>query len=203
MSARKSQRKEFDEDQKSLIESLRAEGKSTDTIAAILMVGKERVRRHLKENGMDCYQNNRAPRQNVTAEPKEVVVDYPDFSEALCRGVQTQSFFIEGQPMGRIARIKHQERIDNAIKICTSCPIQERCLDYALKAEPYGIWGGTTEIEREYLRSKLGINCLREISLGRVARKARLGFQSPSLIASYDMQFGRSNIVKKRLAQGV
>jgi hypothetical protein len=203
MSTGKSQRKEFDEDQKSLIKSLREEGKSTDTIAAILMVGKERVRRHLKENGMDCYQNNRAPRQNVTAEPKDITVDYPDFSQAVCRGVETQAFFIEGQPMGRIARIKHQERIDNAIQICTSCSIQERCLDYALKAEPYGIWGGTTEIEREYLRSKLGINCAREISLGRVARKARLGFQSPSLVASYDSQFGRSKIVKKRLTQGV
>jgi hypothetical protein len=203
MSTGKSQRKEFDEDQKSLIKSLREEGKSTDTIAAILMVGKERVRRYLKENGMDCYQNNRAPRQNVTAEPKDITVDYPDFSQAVYRGVETQAFFIEGQPMGRIARIKHQERIDNAIQICISCPMQEQCLDYALKAEPYGIWGGTTEIEREYLRSKLGINCAREISLGRVARKARLGFQSPSLVASYDSQFGRSKIVKKRLTQGV
>ncbi len=203
MSTGKSQRKEFDEDQKSLIKSLREEGKSTDTIAAILMVGKERVRRHLKENGMNCYQNNRAPRQNVTAEPKEVIVDYPDFSQAACQGEPTGTFFIEGHPQSRIARIKHQERINNAIKMCTSCSIQELCLDYALKAEPYGIWGGTTEIEREYLRSKLGIDCVREISLGRVARKARLGFQSPSLVVSYDLQFGRSPIVKKRLAQSV
>lgn len=203
MSTGKSHRKEFEEDQKQLIRKLREEGKSTDTIAAIMMVGKERVRRFLKENGLDVYQNQRAPRANVTAEAKQVYVEYPDFEGAACKKMPTAMFFPEGTPMGRIAKMNHQKRIDEAIAVCSSCPIQETCLDYALKAEPYGIWGGTTEIEREYLRSKLKIECVREITLGRVARKARLGFMSPSLASNYDMQFGRSPIVKKRLARSV
>lgn len=203
MTTNKSHRKEFTSEQQEMIRSLRGEGKSCDTIAAILMVGKERVRRFLKENGLDVYQNKRSPRQNVIAEAKEVYIEYPDFDGAACRKMPTAMFFPEGAPMGRIAKMNHQKRIDEAISVCSSCSIQEVCLDYALKAEPYGIWGGTTEIEREYLRSKLKIECAREITLGRVARKARLGFMSPSLVSNYDMQFGRSPIVKKRLARSV
>lgn len=36
-----------------------------------------------------------------------------------------------------------------AKKICDSCPIRDACLEYALKEkERYGMWGGTTPIER-------------------------------------------------------
>lgn len=36
-----------------------------------------------------------------------------------------------------------------AIKICSHCPVQKLCADYAITArEPYGIWGGTVPSDR-------------------------------------------------------
>ncbi len=32
---------------------------------------------------------------------------------------------------------------------CSRCPVQEQCLEFALKMnDPWGIWGGLTSIER-------------------------------------------------------
>ncbi|MGH2821285.1 MAG: WhiB family transcriptional regulator [Actinomycetota bacterium] len=40
-------------------------------------------------------------------------------------------------------------REEEAKRICLGCAVREECLDYALTTrEPYGIWGGLTEIER-------------------------------------------------------
>ena len=36
-----------------------------------------------------------------------------------------------------------------ALKICSKCPVQKLCADYAMTArEPYGIWGGTVPTDR-------------------------------------------------------
>jgi hypothetical protein len=32
---------------------------------------------------------------------------------------------------------------------CESCPVQLQCLRYALKWEPYGMWGGLSAAERK------------------------------------------------------
>lgn len=38
---------------------------------------------------------------------------------------------------------------DEARTICNSCPVRKECLDHALEnKERYGMWGGTTPIER-------------------------------------------------------
>jgi WhiB family transcriptional regulator, redox-sensing transcriptional regulator len=40
-------------------------------------------------------------------------------------------------------------REDAAKRICRGCVVRAECLEYALVAkEPYGIWGGLTEVER-------------------------------------------------------
>lgn len=204
MSSGQSQRKLFDEEQQTMIRNLRDEGKSVDTVAAILMVGKERVRRFCKENNLGVYQNTKNPRCNI-GQPRMpmTIEEYPDFANALCKNETTDRFFPGAPPQGRLARQKYSEALKIVINICKSCPIQEMCLEYAIKAEPYGIWGGTTEIEREYLRAKLQIECQRDITLTRIGRKARLGFMSPALAPSYDMQFGSSPLIKKRLSQVV
>lgn len=200
----KSQRKEFEEDEKTLIIQLRDEGKSVDTVAAILMVGKERVRRFCKENNLGVYQNTKNPRCNVGNTQKTIDFDkYPDFTKSACRQMDTTLFFPGAPPQGRIARQKYEQEIKAITTVCQDCQIQEECLNYALETEPYGIWGGATEIEREYLRAKLKIECQREITLTRVARKARLGFMSPALAPTYDAQFGSSVVVKRRLAKSV
>jgi len=41
--------------------------------------------------------------------------------------------------------------------ICASCEAKTECLEYALKWDVDGYWGGTTEADRRRLRDKLGI----------------------------------------------
>jgi len=41
--------------------------------------------------------------------------------------------------------------IAHAKSICARCPIQQQCLQDAIKGEEAGIWGGTTEAERKDL----------------------------------------------------
>lgn len=49
--------------------------------------------------------------------------------------------------------LDRRSREDRAKSVCYGCAVRQECLDYALAMrEPYGIWGGLTEIER---RSRL------------------------------------------------
>ncbi len=44
---------------------------------------------------------------------------------------------------------ERRAREDRAKSICFTCEVREECLEYALETrEPYGIWGGLTEVER-------------------------------------------------------
>lgn len=46
--------------------------------------------------------------------------------------------------------VERRGREERAKEICASCPVRKECLDYALATkEPYGIWGGLTEVERK------------------------------------------------------
>lgn len=47
-------------------------------------------------------------------------------------------------------------REERAKRVCRPCRVRQECLEYALQAkEPYGIWGGLTELERKArLRSR-------------------------------------------------
>ena len=51
---------------------------------------------------------------------------------------------------------ERRSRESQAKRICSACLVQSQCLDYALLTrEPYGIWGGLTELERRArLRSR-------------------------------------------------
>jgi hypothetical protein len=49
--------------------------------------------------------------------------------------------------------------------ICARCKQKDDCLEYSLKHEPWGIWGGLTEQERAVMRLSKGIILSRE---GRV-----------------------------------
>ena len=51
------------------------------------------------------------------------------------------------------------ERIDEAKRICATCPVREECLEYALvNFITHGIWGGTSERERRSLRRQQRID---------------------------------------------
>lgn len=46
--------------------------------------------------------------------------------------------------------IERRAREDQAKSICANCSVRSDCLDFAISArEPYGIWGGLTELERK------------------------------------------------------
>ena len=62
---------------------------------------------------------------------------------AHCRGVDRDLFFPEHGGNGTRARV-----------ICSSCLVRQQCLDYALaNPEMAGMWGGTTERERQKIRA--------------------------------------------------
>ncbi len=65
---------------------------------------------------------------------------------ALCRGNHSHLFF----PPSTFERKEDRERREARAKaICEVCPSQGPCLEYAMTIkEPYGIWGGLTEVER-------------------------------------------------------
>jgi Transcription factor WhiB len=48
---------------------------------------------------------------------------------------------------------------------CHGCPLEEKCLDYALRFESHGIWGGMTERERVKERRRRHIPLLNVYTL--------------------------------------
>ncbi|MFD9612321.1 WhiB family transcriptional regulator [Streptomyces sp. NPDC059083] len=67
-------------------------------------------------------------------------------SAAACRGLGTDVFF---HPEGE--RGESRAKRERAAKaVCDGCPVRAQCLQYAVTvAEPYGVWGGRTESERQ------------------------------------------------------
>ncbi len=48
--------------------------------------------------------------------------------------------------------IERRAREEEAKTICETCIVREECLAFAIATkEPYGIWGGLTELERKSL----------------------------------------------------
>jgi WhiB family redox-sensing transcriptional regulator len=66
--------------------------------------------------------------------------------EGACRGTDSAIFF---HPEGE--RGPSREARDSAAKdICARCPVIAQCAAHALAVrEPYGVWGGMTEEDRE------------------------------------------------------
>jgi WhiB family transcriptional regulator, redox-sensing transcriptional regulator len=66
----------------------------------------------------------------------------------LCRGVDSAMFF---HPDGERGRARAQREM-RAKEMCRQCPVVTQCRAHALAVgEPYGIWGGLSESERELL----------------------------------------------------
>lgn len=63
-----------------------------------------------------------------------------------CRGVDSELFF---HPEGERGPSR-SNREASAKALCAQCPVIAACRDAALSArEPYGVWGGLSEHERE------------------------------------------------------
>lgn len=65
--------------------------------------------------------------------------------QALCAEVDPELFFPGPGASLRLIRLAKQ--------ICSDCPVQRECLDYALKHnETFGVWGGTSYEDRKKLK---------------------------------------------------
>lgn len=66
---------------------------------------------------------------------------------ARCKEMDPDLFF----PVGTTGPALLQ--IEAAKAVCRSCTVRQQCLEFALASnQEYGVWGGTTEEERRYMR---------------------------------------------------
>lgn len=66
---------------------------------------------------------------------------------AACRCTDAELFFPAGTTGAAVSRVQA------AKAVCRSCPVQDRCLQFALEtSQEAGIWGGKDEDERRRLR---------------------------------------------------
>ena len=80
--------------------------------------------------------------------------------QAACRDVDPDVFFPAGVEGGRPRageELLPPVEWRTPIAVCADCPVRSACLDYALRHEDQGVWGGTTPRQRERMRRALGI----------------------------------------------
>jgi WhiB family redox-sensing transcriptional regulator len=73
-------------------------------------------------------------------------------TEAICLQEDPELFFPSGDG-GRA-----QGQIEMARSVCARCPVRSDCLTLALTTDAkYGIWAGTTPVQRRRLRRRAGL----------------------------------------------
>lgn len=66
--------------------------------------------------------------------------------------------------------IKRHPHVLAAKEVCNACPVQRECLQHGIVHEPYGVWGGMTELERDVFRVHMGMRSM----LWRKSHHARI-----------------------------
>jgi WhiB family redox-sensing transcriptional regulator len=72
--------------------------------------------------------------------------DAPDWEGAVCATTDPEMFFNS-----------HYYSVHEAKKICQTCPLIQKCAEYALthpEMAEYGVWGGMSESERRAQHNK-------------------------------------------------
>ncbi|WP_078600805.1 WhiB family transcriptional regulator [Streptomyces violens] len=83
---------------------------------------------------------------------------------AACRGVDSSLFF---HPEGERGAAR-SARETSAKEVCMRCPVRAECAAHALAVrEPYGVWGGLTEDEREELMGRARHRLVRDVFFPR------------------------------------
>jgi WhiB family redox-sensing transcriptional regulator len=78
-------------------------------------------------------------------------IDMSWAAKGACRNMNVETFYPEN---GAQYSRRH---INDAKMVCESCEVRIPCLEYSLKYETLGIWGGMTESERRRFRLKNNI----------------------------------------------
>lgn len=90
------------------------------------------------------------PQQPLAQVPSDVRWSWQEFGS--CRETDPLVFFHPQNERGT-ARAKRDR---GAKLVCAGCPVRLECADYAVRArEPYGVWGGLSESEREVIFARL------------------------------------------------
>lgn len=106
------------------------------------------------------------PQQPLARVPDDSTWDWQ--ARGLCLTADNGDFFHPQNERG-LARIRRDRR---AKAICADCAVRIECADYAIRAhEPYGIWGGLTEEEREQIYSRIPLENF-PTAVGEAARAA-------------------------------
>jgi hypothetical protein len=96
-----------------------------------------------------------------------------------CKGQDVSKWFpLIEKGLPREQWEKYKQNTNDALELCGSCHAVEHCLEYSLRHEPLGIWGGKTESQRALLRSQRDILLSREarIFLPGIGRRNANGF---------------------------
>jgi len=85
--------------------------------------------------------------------PRSFTAAYDWQQQSACRGLDSGVFFHPSGERGA-SRTRRAER---AKEICAGCPVLTQCREHALAShEPYGVWGGLTEEERDWILRQHG-----------------------------------------------
>lgn len=75
--------------------------------------------------------------------------------DSACRGLDSDIFY---HPDGERGSAR-ERRVSTAKAICAACPVIAQCRAHALKTkEPYGVWGGLGEEDREVIYAQQASN---------------------------------------------
>lgn len=90
------------------------------------------------------------PQQPLAQVPKDTTWHWQD--HGACRTADPLLFFHPQNERGS-SRIKRDRA---AKRICATCTVRMECADYAVRAhEPFGVWGGLSEEDRERIYARL------------------------------------------------
>ena len=95
------------------------------------------------------------------------------FDEAICLGAEPSIF--DGDSLTDVLEAK---------KICSACPIQAMCLEWATHTQDAGVWGGSTPDERKKLRGGTNPADIGEIRLLETNRVRLLSDTPAELLAA-------------------
>ena len=76
----------------------------------------------------------------------------PDWSDASCLTANPDLFFAPERE--RVGGISSKLREDEAKQVCYSCPAVRRCFEYAVDYRMEGVWGASTDDERNRTRRR-------------------------------------------------
>lgn len=90
---------------------------------------------------------------SISRLPDAIQESYEWQYRGACRGMDPETFFSPETERGPRRRAREAA----AKALCAECPVRRECLDHALTVrEPFGVWGGLNQTEREHLLRSVG-----------------------------------------------